>query len=81
MNHTVAHIDELEKTIEHNNQVLYNLDARIYNGTIRAMRGEEINEFHTLISTMLSEDNETCRTYMTFLVAQQTALYILSLFH
>lgn len=55
LNSTIAHIGNLEKTMEHNNKILYNLDARIYNGTLLAMQREEINEFYTLISTMLTE--------------------------
>jgi hypothetical protein len=55
LNSTIAHIGNLEKTIEHNNKVLYNLDARIYNRTLLAIQREEINDFYTLISAMLSE--------------------------
>ncbi|XP_067204149.1 uncharacterized protein [Linepithema humile] len=55
LNTTIAHIGDVEETIEQNNKRLYNLDARIWNGTLLVIKSEEINEYYTIISRMLTD--------------------------
>jgi len=53
LNTTIAHVSDLEETIEQNNERLYDLDKRIYNGTLLIIKSEKINEYCTIINKML----------------------------
>ncbi|XP_067216850.1 uncharacterized protein [Linepithema humile] len=67
LNSTIAHISDLEKTIDENNELLYDLDARIYNGTLLIIKREEINEYCALLDRMLADSDRDIQNVYDFL--------------